>query len=446
MKKYLIFILVLLVPFLVKAKDNVEIKKVELIEKSDYVEILEEPTFEGLKLNFNIEFSYVNDYAKYLVTVTNNSSKDYEIDSTTQFNKGEYIGYYFELEKDTEILKAGETREVVLGIAYVSEVPNDKLVNGKYEEKNNAIIVLKNDDKVVNPYTSSIPIVIIAIAIIALIVLLISQKRKKELIFVLIGISLIPITIYALEKLVLNVSVDVTVKRGCTRLRIDGEGSFSTTEELKEICVTLSEGEDYEYTALSRVKKDGNSPNKSTHTFFSSYINPNDFKDTSYIKIYEDSSKTNLLATIDKEWFGPKRYGLNNGRFTVAVNDNNYVLYDLGEIDPHNLYIEVSDDLLALNIHDWAGPGERDGIIHYSNPLPYDYIFPGDEYVPDLGIRTIISGPWITEQEDIAKMEVYESIVGPLMDPGCSLGLEFEEDETNPYIIYVSPDPQCPIE
>ena len=446
MKKYLIFILVLFVPFLVKAKDNVEIKKVELIEKSDYVEILEEPTFEGLKLNFNIEFSYVNDYAKYLVTITNNSSKDYEIDSTTQFNKGEYIGYYFELEKDNEILKAGETREVVLGIAYVSEVPNDKLVDGKYEEKNNAVIVLKNDDQVVNPYTSSIPIAIIALAIIALVILLISQKRKKELIFVLIGISLIPITIYALEKLVLNVSVDVTVKRGCTRLRIDGKGSFSTTEELKEICVTLSEGEEYEYTIISRVKKDGNNPNKSTHTFFSSYINPNDFKDTSYIKIYEDSSKTNLLATIDKEWLGPKKYGLNNGRFTVAVYDHNEITYDLGEIDPHNLYIEASDDILNLDIYNWPNPSAESGVIYSNTPFPYRLIFPGDEYVPAINVSTIITGPWITEPEDIAKMEVYESIVGPLTFPSCEFGLEFEEDETNPYIIYVSPEPQCPLQ
>ncbi len=445
MKKYLIFILVLLVPFLVKAKDNVEIKKVELIEKSDYVEILEEPTFEGLKLNFNIEFSYVNDYAKYLVTVTNNSSKDYEIDSTTQFNKGEYIGYYFELEKDTEILKAGETREVVLGIAYVSEVPNDKLVNGKYEEKNNAVIVLKNDDKVVNPYTSSIPIVIIAIAIIALGVLLISQKRKKELIFVLIGISLIPITIYALEKLVLNVSVDVTVKRGCTRLRIDGEGSFSTTEELKEICVTLSEGEDYELTEVYNARISGNPSVTSTHTFFKANISAYDFNENSYIKIYEDSSKTNLLATIDKEWIGPKRYGLNNGMFTMAVYDHNVVTYDLGEVDPHNLYIEASDDILTLHLYNWQNPGEEDGAIYSNNPFPYELVFPGDEHVPAISVRKIITGPWITEQEDIAKMEVYESIVGPLVHPDCSFGLEFEEDETNPYIVYVSPDPQCPI-
>ena len=97
MKKYLLFILVLLVPFFVKAESKVKITEVELVEKDDSVEVIEEPTFEGLSIDFNLKFSRPNTSVSYKIIVKNESKKDYEINDGKKYTKGDFISYSVEV-------------------------------------------------------------------------------------------------------------------------------------------------------------------------------------------------------------------------------------------------------------------------------------------------------------------------------------------------------------
>ena len=154
MKKYLLFILVLLVPFFVKAESKVKIIEAELVEKDDSVEVLEEPTFEGLSIDFNLRFSEQDTGIIYKITVKNDSNKDYEINDGKKDTEGDYFYYAIQVEDDSKIIKAGETKELLLGVYYNKYVPLDGFKDRKYNESNKMSINLSNDE-VINPYTSS---------------------------------------------------------------------------------------------------------------------------------------------------------------------------------------------------------------------------------------------------------------------------------------------------
>ena len=87
--KILLFIFLLLVPFMVKAQD-VKIKEVTLVDSTEGMEVEEHPEFENLKINFNLKFSKLGDFVKYKVVLENTSDKAYELENMTKFNEGEY--------------------------------------------------------------------------------------------------------------------------------------------------------------------------------------------------------------------------------------------------------------------------------------------------------------------------------------------------------------------
>ena len=211
MKKILALLFLLFIPFMVKAEDLVKISKIELIEKTDTVDILEEPTFEGLNINVHLNFSKVGEIVKYKVTVKNNSKKDYEMENSTKFNDKEYIKYEIALDEKNTVIKAGEEKDITLTISYIKEVPEDAFVDGKVTEKNSSVIVLSNNDEEKNPYTKSGIAIIIAIAVLALIITITLISKKKALLLLIIPVMLIPITIFALEKISINIKTDIVI-------------------------------------------------------------------------------------------------------------------------------------------------------------------------------------------------------------------------------------------
>ena len=58
------------VPFIVNAAD-VEIKSITEIERTGDVEVNNEPTFDGMKINFDLAFTNVDDSVTYKVVVKN---------------------------------------------------------------------------------------------------------------------------------------------------------------------------------------------------------------------------------------------------------------------------------------------------------------------------------------------------------------------------------------
>ena len=222
MKKlyYLLFLFViglLFVP-IAFAKDSVEIIAVELDSKSDNTTINSEPTYSGLTMNFDIGFRAKDDYAKYKVTVKNNSNIDYMISEDTPFNASEYVSYTYSTESE---LKANEETTFYITITYSKEVDDSLLVGTKYTEANNVVVQLKDDNGVIKiPDTAkdmNMKLIIFLGIIFAgtLVALIINNDNYKKIVGVIVlGLLLIPIHALAAEVLKLTVNVNIEINKG----------------------------------------------------------------------------------------------------------------------------------------------------------------------------------------------------------------------------------------
>ena len=151
MKKLIILLVILFIPFIVLAETkNVEIKNIKLLEKSDNVEELAEASFKDLKLNFSLKFTSKDDYAKYKIVLVNNSNKDYEIDNTSTFNEKKFIKYDYEVENNKKVLKAKEELTINILITYIKELEDSDFVDGFYKETNSVSLELVNDNEVID--------------------------------------------------------------------------------------------------------------------------------------------------------------------------------------------------------------------------------------------------------------------------------------------------------
>ena len=158
MRRKIILFFLLFIPFIVKA-DDVSIKSIELIENNTEQEMIEQPTINGLNINFKLKFSKLNESVKYKVIITNNSKKDYEIANETKFSDKEYIKYDLVYTNDAKVLKANSNQELIITITYNKEVPFESFVNGVYTDNNDLALELTNNQT--NPYTKvGLPLII----------------------------------------------------------------------------------------------------------------------------------------------------------------------------------------------------------------------------------------------------------------------------------------------
>ena len=241
MKKYLsLLIIVMLFGLMfipsVFADNKVEIKSIDLVEKSENTTINSEPKFNNLVMDFDIAFKAQDDFVKYKVVVSNNTNVDYKISEDTSFNESQYMTYKYDVEKD---LKANDETIVYVTITYSKEIDSSKLTNGKYSESNKAIVqLLDRNGNTVNPNTSSsIAMILINLFIVLFvsILLLIKLRNKKTIPLVLIlGLFLIPITTKAIETLKLTINVNVEIEKGYrVDYLLESDYIYLADEELK---------------------------------------------------------------------------------------------------------------------------------------------------------------------------------------------------------------------
>ena len=229
MKKILnlliISILTILIMPNVFAKDEVSIESIKLEDKSEKTTELSSPTINGLKIGFDLSFCDVGDYAKYEVVVNNNTNKEYELNDETKFSSSNYIEYKYEFKEQTNRIKANSKVTLYITVTYKNFVPEDKLTDGKYIENNEMAITLSNEDNP-NTFNNYIYLIIILLTVIV-ISLLIKNKKAKSISIIVIALLLVPTTIFALEKLKLDVSTKITIEK---KYKV----TFITEEHIKE--------------------------------------------------------------------------------------------------------------------------------------------------------------------------------------------------------------------
>lgn len=214
--KHLLFIISLVIFMMpvVYAKEGVEIKSIELVAKSGNAVIKSEPTFNGLEMNYGVSFKSLSDYVKYKAIISNNTDIDYKISDNTSFNESEYINYNYEV---TGELKANSEIEVFITITYKKKVDSSKLISNKYTETSKAFVQLMNEDNtLLNPSTRyNIVLILVLIVILCFFVFILWQREKKlgkySLLGLLIGISVLPFAVLAVELLKLTINVIVEI-------------------------------------------------------------------------------------------------------------------------------------------------------------------------------------------------------------------------------------------
>lgn len=226
MKKIIFLLLFLLIPFIVNAE--VKITNVQLDSHTEGLEAEEKPDFEGLKIIFNLQFKEVGEFVKYKVTINNDTKKDYEIEDISNVSKKGYFKYDLTYINNEKIVKPNESKDVYITVTYDKEVPNEEYnAEGVYTKKENFVINLSPDDvetaaetketEEKNPQTKTSNYIIFSASIIIFVSLIavIFSKRKLDFlrIFLIGSLIAIPLTIYALEKITIEVEANVEIEK-----------------------------------------------------------------------------------------------------------------------------------------------------------------------------------------------------------------------------------------
>ena len=173
MKKKILLLLILIIPFVVNAKtcDENKIKiesiKLESIEGNTKEE--SEPLITGRKINLNLRMSKVGDTALYKVLVKNESEEDYLLDENSLIEETDYIVYSLETDEN-KVLKPNEEKTIYLRVNYNKKVANSDFNNGVYQDNKNLQVNLSNNNDTVenNPYTNRNIILVSSLLIIIL--------------------------------------------------------------------------------------------------------------------------------------------------------------------------------------------------------------------------------------------------------------------------------------
>ena len=220
--KYIIPVfLILLLPVVVKAAtcepEKVTIQSIQFSKKNGEVVEKSPPSVEGRQINLDLKMINVDDFIEYKMVVKNDSGEDYELDKTSLSADSDYIVYSLESIEDSTIIKAGESKEVMLRVRYKNEVEENSFVNGVYRDNKNLVVNLASDNSsastLKNPNTGVKEYLIITFMFIicGFLFVVFKNKRYSKLMILLIGVFLIPMSVYAVCKCELKVDSKVEI-------------------------------------------------------------------------------------------------------------------------------------------------------------------------------------------------------------------------------------------
>ena len=214
-KKLLLCISFVLIMFLsttnVYASGGVTIKSIDLVDKSINTAEASKAKANGLSMDFDLKFKEVKDYAKYKIVVENKDSKDYKISVDSNFENSKYISYKYD---NADILKANSDTEFYVTVTYNKKLDESNYVDGKYSEKNSA--VLKLSDGVNNPKTFNNfwSLIILVVMCVTLIFLFKNKKNRGLNVLILFSLLSVPLFVKAIDYLKIIVNSNVVIEKG----------------------------------------------------------------------------------------------------------------------------------------------------------------------------------------------------------------------------------------
>jgi len=230
MKKIIISIILLitLIPSIVFAEEcdieKLTIESIKINTKTDNVIEKSEPIINGRNINLDLKMSEVGDSIEYEMIVKNDSNEDYELDKTTLSANSDYIEYTFDTNSDSNIVKKGETKKVIIKVSYKNEVAANLFQNGIYTDNKKLTVNLANNtintntsNNINNPKTGWLKsyYILLLIIIISTIIGLILFKKKKDskIMLLLLSLLILPIVTKAICKCDINVDSKVEIEK-----------------------------------------------------------------------------------------------------------------------------------------------------------------------------------------------------------------------------------------
>jgi len=222
MKKILHFIIVciLFIPLLVNAEtcdnDKVTISSIELENKSNNVEELDNASASNNNININLNMSNVGDNIKYKFIVKNDSNDDYYLNKNSIKVSSNYIDYNIESGDNSNIVKAKTAKAFYLNVLYKNQVPENAFENGSFNDEITMKVNLSSDN-IKNPDTGIKYYLIIVFIITIMLVMTFSFKKKRKtnrFEFLIVGlILLLPIGVKALCNVDININSNIKIDK-----------------------------------------------------------------------------------------------------------------------------------------------------------------------------------------------------------------------------------------
>ena len=208
MKKYLLIILVLLLPIFVYADtcDNskIVISDINVVDSKGYIEEIKSPNITNQSLTTNLKLYDVGDSITYSFKIKNNSNEDYDLSKNISDDKN--ISY--EIISDNDKIKSGEEKVIQLKITYRNKVDNSKYKSGKYIQNKELNLFL--GDNILNPNTGvSIIVVFLFISLLLIIGSFTFIKTNKKYLSLLV-LLLMPFLVKAAcqYKIIINSNIE----------------------------------------------------------------------------------------------------------------------------------------------------------------------------------------------------------------------------------------------
>ena len=368
MKKIVnLFLIVIMALFLfpnVNASNNITVDNITLIEKSDNVLELSKPKINGMDLGFDLSFLNIGDYAKYKVEISNNTNKDYYINKENKFSISNYISYKYEFDDNITKIKKNSKLTVYLTIKYEKNVPVEKLVNGMYIEENSMSIDL-SDIILTNPstYSNIILLLLIFISLIVFTIINITKKKKIGINILLIGLLLIPITTYALEKITVKAQIKITIEEqrniieSMNEAGIQSNGDFWQYKHyIKTITFETNIEEPSNYAYKFDVSEAKNNSiiaylveKNDDSTYYDLYIMSNGY-------IYANPDSRNFFSTFValKEFINIENFKTN---YAVDMSNMFAIMYNIEELDLSSFDTSNVTDMSYMFSTTWGSIG-----------------------------------------------------------------------------------------
>ena len=228
MKKILALIVLIVLIFsyvVVYADNNISITNIEIDDISDNTIVNNDPTVDGLSFSMDTTFFEVNDFIKYKIEVENSSSDDLVISDDLKFKSNDYITYEFTMDGES-ILKANSKKTMYVTATYTKEVDENMFNDNVYN--NNGAMQLNLANLTQNPKTghSNIVLSIISLIMIGFGIYMVTKYGKKDTaLIIIICLSLIPISVFALETLKLKINANIVIEKDVPTFNICAYGN-----------------------------------------------------------------------------------------------------------------------------------------------------------------------------------------------------------------------------